>query len=138
MQPSTSVPVIRRVLLALLVVLIVGATFVGGRRLGMSTRVTTRHEFYSIPCAISRLYFNTRGYVILGDVDDLFIAAHPNVTDETLQQSLSLDPRRDRLMFFPADDKGSADFVTLSFLMFGLNIEGLYYAWFVMFAVPIA
>ena len=66
------------------------------------------------------------------------MAAHPRVTNDTIQQALSLAPRRERLMLFPADDKGGADFVTLSFRVFGLDVQGLYDAWFAIFVVPIA
>jgi len=128
----------RRALLVTLALLIVVATFFRGTRLGMVTAITTRHAFYSIPCAISRLYFDTGRYVILGDVAEVFMTAHPNISNETLRQSLFLKPRLDRVMLFPADDKGDADFVALSFLIFGLNVEALYYMWFLMFVVPIA
>src|SRR6185369_7369616 len=69
---------------------------------------------------------------------DLFLDAHPDVTNGTLRQAVALTPRPDRLMLFPADDKGDADFVTLSFLIFGLNLEGLYYLWFLLFALSLA
>jgi hypothetical protein len=127
----------RRVLLLILAALIVGGTFVAGDRLGMATKVTTRHKFYSIPYAISRLYFGARGYLILGDVADVFLDADKDVSNDMLRRAVSLHPRPDRLMLFPADDKGDADFVTASFLVFGLNIEGFYYMWFLMFVVPI-
>jgi hypothetical protein len=132
------VTAVRRALLLAIICLTVLATFIGGRRLGMANRVTTRHAFYSIPCAMSRLYFGSHGYVILGDVADVFIKANPNISNDTLQQALLSQPRPDRVMLFPADDKGAADFATLSFRLFGLSIEGLYYTWFLLFAVPIA
>jgi hypothetical protein len=128
----------RRALILALILLTVGATMAAGWRLDMASRVTTRHVFYSIPYSISRLYFGSHGYVILGDIADVFLDAHPHVTNETLRRSLSIHPRPDRLMLFPADDKGDADFVTLSFLIFGLNLEGLYYTWFLLFVVSIA
>jgi hypothetical protein len=124
-------------LLALIVV-IVAVTYRAGSSLGMRDRISTRHAFYSIPTAISRLQFGTHGYVMLGDVSEFFIAANPNVTNETIQQSLALEPRRDRLMLFPADDKGGADFVTLSFRVFGYDLRRLYDAWFVLYVLPIA
>src|SRR5205823_4152208 len=95
------------------------------------------HAFYSLPCAVSRLYFGSHGYVILRDVAEIFIAANPNVSNATLQQALSTHPDPDRLMLFPADDKGDADFATLSLMVFGPRVEGLYYTWFVLFAIPI-
>jgi hypothetical protein len=129
---------VRRVLLVALIALTAWNTFEVGRRLGMATHVATRHAFYSIPYSISRLYFNTRGYVILRDVAELFIATHPHITNGTLQRAQRLQPRRDRVMFFPADDKGDADFATLAFQIFGLDLESLYYMWFALAAVPIA
>jgi hypothetical protein len=129
---------VRRALLLAIICLAVIATWAGGRRLGMTGRVTTRHAFYSIPCAMSRLYFGSHGYTILGDVADVFIKANPNISNDTLQQALLVHPNPDRVMLFPADDKGDADFATLSIMLFGLSIEGLYYTWFVLFAVPIA
>ena len=128
----------RRALLLVLIVLAAGATLAAGRQLGMADRVTTRHSYYAIPYAISRLYFGAHGYLILGDVAEVFQDAHPNVTNETLQRAIALQPRRDRIMLFPADDKGDADFVTLSFLIFGLDLAGLYWTWFLLYAVPIA
>lgn len=127
----------RRAALVIVAVAIVCATYTAGCTLGMTTRITTRHTFYSIPSAISRLQFATPGYVILGDVAEFFMTQHPHVTDATLQQSLALEPRRDRLMLFPADDKGGADFVTLAFRLFGFTLPALYDTWFAIFVVAI-
>ena len=127
----------RRVVLLAIICLTVGATMLAGQRLGMASRITTRHAYYSIPCAISRIYFGSHGYVILGDIADVFIRANPRVSNDTLRQALSVHPDPGRVMLFPADDKGDADFATLSLMLFGLSIEGLYYTWFVLFAVPI-
>lgn len=128
----------RRMILLAVVCLTVTATFLAGRRLGMETRISTRHAYYSLPWAVSRLHFGQRGYVILRDVAEVFIKANPNVSNGTLRQALSLHPDPDRVMLFPADDKGDADFATLSFALFGPTVEGLYYTWFALFAVPIA
>jgi hypothetical protein len=124
---------IRSALLLLLILLAVRATFVAGQRLGMETILSTRHVYYSLPYAVSQEYFGARGYVILRDVAELFIRAYPRVTNATIAQAIALKPSPDRLMYFPGDDKGAADFAILAFHLFGFRVESLYSAWFALY-----
>jgi hypothetical protein len=113
-------------------------TYDVGSRLGMVRTLNLRHTLYSLPYAISHRYFGARGYVIFQDIADVFLAAHPNVTNETLAQAIASKPSRERLMFFPGDDKGYADFVILAFRVFGMRIESLYDFWFAIYLIGIA
>jgi len=126
---------IRCGLLIALAVVTAGRTYIAGRQLGMSTTLSTRVTFYALPYAVSHRYFGTRGYVILRDVADLFVHTHPNVTNETLTQSIALSPSSERLMFIPGDDKGDADFAVLALRLFGMRVESLYYLWFALYFV---
>jgi hypothetical protein len=128
---------ISRGLLLLLTLLTVRATYLAGERLGMETILTARHVYYSLPYAISREYFGTGGYVILRDVAEVFITAHPHVTNATIAKAVRLKPSPDRLMYFPGDDKGDADFAILAFRLFGFRVESLYYAWFALYLAGI-
>jgi hypothetical protein len=125
-------------LLMLLTLLTVRATFIAGQRLGMETILSTRHVYYSLPYAVSHKYFGTTGYVILRDVAEVFIKTHPHVTNETISKAIDSSPAPDRLMYFPGDDKGDADFAILAFRLFGFTVESLYYAWFALYLVGIA
>ena len=103
----------------------------------MSEAVATRHAYYSLPYAVSHRFFGTRGYVILRDVAEVFITTHPHVTNETISKAIALTPSLDRLMYFPGDDKGDADFAILAFRVFGVHIESLYHLWFAMYLAGI-
>ena len=127
-------------------VLVTAMMFVAGKRLGMVEAVHARHAFYSIPYAISRLYFGASGYVILRDVAEPFISAYPGtvrqtgppgVGDAQIQAALHVTPDRDRVMYFPADEKGDAAFVILAFRLFGVRIDSLYTTWFVLFSASV-
>ena len=128
---------LRRALLVVMTLLTVLVTYVAGERLGMLRMLSTRHAYYSLPYAVSHRYFGTRGYVILRDVAEVFIKAHPYVTNATLQQATMLEPSPDRVMFFPADDKGDADFAILALRVFGVRVESLYYLWFALYLVGV-
>src|SRR5258708_7557196 len=82
----------RCVLLLAIALITAGSTYVAGRRLGMSTIVSDRHAYYSLPYAISHRYYGSRGHVILRDVAEFFINTHPHISDETLVQSTALTP----------------------------------------------
>lgn len=128
---------VRQALLIVLTFVTVGMTYQAGHRLGMSTIVSTRHAYYSLPYAVSSRVFGTRGYVILREVAELFIRTHPHITNDTLARATTLTPSRDRLMFFPGDDKGDADFAILAFRVFGMHVESLYYLWFALYLAGI-
>jgi hypothetical protein len=136
--PWWLVAVARRLVLVLIVAWLPVMMFQAGNRLGMSEALHARHAYYSIPYALSRLYFGVSGYVILRDVADPLIAAYPHVTDRHVARAMEVDPNRARVMYFPADDKGDADFTTMSFVLFGVQIASLYKTWFLLLGVSIA
>src|SRR5262249_2136694 len=72
------------------------------------------------------------------DVADVFIAAHPHVTNDILQRARHVRLSSDRLMYFPGDDKGYGDFAMVALRVFGLRVESMYYCWFVFFGISIA
>ena len=129
--------ILRCGLLVVLTLLTVRATYRAGERLGMETILSTRHVYYSLPYAVSRKYFGTSGYVILRDVAEVFVKTHPNVSNTTIARAIALKPSPDRLMYFPGDDKGDADFTILAFRLFGFRVESLYYAWFTLYLAGI-
>jgi hypothetical protein len=127
-----------QVLLISLAAVLVALIYSEGIRLGMRTTIHARHGFYSIPAALSRLYFGGGGYTSFEQIADAMAQGFPDFSNAQINAILAT-PHVDttKLFFFPGDDKGTLDFVIFSFRLFGPRIESLYYGFFVLLSVSL-
>lgn len=124
---------VRRNLILLVCLAATVATFLDGLSLAVDTTVHVRHSFYSIPAAISFLSHGGGGYTAYADLAELFVENHPDITNKLIARAVGLTSLdKSQLLFIPADDKGSIDFVVASFLVFGARLESLYYGFFAL------
>jgi len=113
--------------------------FVRGRELDLDRGVTSRLRYHAIPVAMSVLYHgHPHDYTA-----SRFIAIPFQHTDMTLTERIAWavsaePPQDDDTYYWLADDRGMADYVLLSFRLFGPTIKSLYSFYFVVFSASVA
>ncbi len=123
-------------LLSCLILAGLGMTFYKGIDLGMLNTYQIRYP-YTIPTAISRLYYGLTGYTRYCDVYDFL--EREGYSDESLGAATNIPIDRQRICYgyFASDDLGGADFVVLSFALFGAKLASMYSMWFLVYALSI-
>ncbi len=107
--------------------LLVAAIFARGIALRMHETAQGRLIRYAFPSAISTWYHGAPPYVIHAAVADRIVKA-PVFGNAVLREAVAMPvPDAEPTLLFPADDKGLTDVVSLGFLLFGPNLEGLFF-----------
>jgi hypothetical protein len=131
---------LHRALLMFLMVVLVGATYLGGKVRALDRMVPERHRLYGIPVAVSQDVYGLQGYVAYEEIARRF------VNDKSIDMILSQDlpagldgtmasgaiERPEALFYVPADDKGDVTFTRMAFALFGLRLDSLYKLYFLL------
>jgi hypothetical protein len=114
--------------------------FLSGIHYRFDETLHARLSFYALPAAISVLHHGAPfDHTALAQVADLFFAAHPHVTDETIHRAIEMrDIDASRILLVPADDKGAIDLAILSLFLFGPHVASLYYGAFLLLGISAA
>lgn len=101
----------------------------------------------SICGAISSLKYGRNGYVCykkvlekLNYLGELYYhpSKDPQAANRTIQQALTLeDPARDGISTMAGMDSGYIDYCRLAFILFGYNVESLFYTYLLLFLIPV-
>lgn len=132
------------ILLFSISLVLVGAVAVRGVQLKMDKIVPYRLPHHMYPTAISMLYHHGSPYVMYVEIQDRMkpmrsYIRYDEIFTETLDEHTAFNnalleetirtplqaPQNTRLV--PGDDKGLIDIVIASLLLFGANVQGLYY-----------
>jgi len=138
--------IVRRGVLILLTIVLVGYTYAGGKAKGLDRAVPERHRVYGIPVAVSQDVYGLNGYVSYFEIARRFF------NDKSIDTILSQDlPKaangkrvaeavedREHLFFIPADDKGDVTFTRMAFATFGLKLDSLYKLYFLLLLGSVA
>ena len=107
--------------------------------LDMSWSVSARYWYYAIPSLFSELYYGAAPYTYLPDVADKFAPGYPYKSAANypaiMEAARHLSGNSRPAILFPADEKGTVDFVRLAFKLFGMHIASIFYfAMFILIA----
>jgi hypothetical protein len=122
---------------ALILLLFITLTAVGHRcfSLGSDWYLAARYWFYAFPSYFSEVTYGAPRYTYFRELAQHFGSANPFETASQLQPLLdaarlhqvqvsSITPR-----YFPADEKGTVDFVRLAFRLFGTHVHSVLYTY---------
>lgn len=105
-----------------------------GKTLGMDKEIHLRHQFYSVPAAVSFIKFGTHDYTINSDLYNI-ISQNAKDLNVGIKAAINASVDRDKFFLLPADDKGNIDFAIGSFVVFGPQIESMYMGFFLLLAL---
>ena len=110
--------------------------------LDMVWDMSLRYWLYAIPSLFSELYYGAAHYTYLPDIADEFAAGYPYQSTASAQSMLDavikLPANSMRAaILFPADEKGTVDFVRFAFKLFGTHIESIFYFAMSIFTVSV-
>jgi len=136
---------VRRALLAVLMVGTLATTYIAGTRRHLDDAVPERFRYYGIPVAVSAERYGLGGYVAYSPIAARFFNDKPiDVILSTdlpgaLDDSVIANGRRGLGLFFvPADDKGDVTFSRIAFRLFGTHATSLYRAYFTLLLLSVA
>lgn len=107
-----------------------------GKELLLDKNPTDRMRFHAIPVAISSMYHGwPRDYTGIKSLATYFQAT-PGPLDNLIHWAVAYQPPpNDDTYYWAADDRGMADYVVLSFRLFGPHLSSLYLFFFAFLAL---
>lgn len=112
--------------------------------LGMDWYLAARYWFYAFPAYFSEAHFGAPRYTYFSELNAHFASGNPFVSRPLLESLLatanskSVPVLTTVPLLFPADEKGTVDFVRFAFAMFGENLPSLLYFYFAILAASLA
>src|SRR5262249_35976149 len=97
----------------------------------MNWYLSVRYWFYAFPAYISETVYHAPRYTFFREVAARLLEARPFDDRATVSRALKTAvstpiPVSGTLSFFPADEKGTVDFVRLAFMLFGVDVESVF------------
>ena len=110
--------------------------------LGMHWYLSVRYWYYAIPSYFSEAYYGAPAYTYYRPVSAHLSTAQPFDDPSRFQAILDSArfglPLADRTAhLFPADEKGTVDFVRVAFSLFGTHAESMFYLYLAVMAVSL-
>ena len=150
----------RNLALIALILGVVSYTFVQSKQRGMHETIPHpigRHRML-IGIAISDLQYGLKGYIGYDKVNNTLanngmstnsevlnnysttideILNNEKILNDSIKRSLNLDVSSSNKYMISREDKGGALYYKLSFLIFGYNIQGFFYLYFLLFSISV-
>ena len=110
--------------------------------LGMDWYAAKRYWYYAIPSVFSETY-GAPLYTYFSEITLQLSLAYPFEDQSKFKSVFAAatnisDIRQSTVLYFPADEKGTVDFVRVAFFLFGIRIESIFYFYFLILVLSIA
>ena len=130
---------------ALVMLLAAGWLAIGQRclALGMDWYLAARYWFYAFPSYFSEVNYGAQPYTFFTELGKHFESGNPFVDRPRLEallaaaQAKAVAVTSTAPVYFPADEKGTVDFVRFAFAIFGTHLPSLLYCYLGILAVSL-